>query len=88
MNKYLAEFLGTTFFMYVILVTGNALAIGAALAIAILVAGPISGGHFNPMVSSVMSVAGKMPRKDLVPFILAQLAGGLTALELFRHIKL
>ena len=33
LNKYLVEFLGTTFFLYVILATGNALAIGAALAL-------------------------------------------------------
>ena len=51
MNKYLVEFLGTLFFLYVILATGNALAIGAALAIAILVGGAISGGNFNPAVS-------------------------------------
>ena len=30
-NKYLVEFLGTLFFLYVILATGNAVAIGAAL---------------------------------------------------------
>ena len=35
-EKYLVEFIGTTFFLYVIISTGNALAIGAALAIAIL----------------------------------------------------
>ena len=34
MEKYLVEFLGTSFFLYVIISTGNALAIGAALAIA------------------------------------------------------
>ena len=32
MNKVLVEFLGTLFFLYVIITTGNALAIGAALA--------------------------------------------------------
>ena len=41
MNKYIVEFLGTLFFLYVILATGNALAIGAALALAILVGGNI-----------------------------------------------
>ena len=44
MNKYLVEFLGTLFFLYVILATGNWLAIGAALAIAVLIGGPISDG--------------------------------------------
>ena len=46
MNKYLVEFLGTLFFLYVILATGNALAIGAALAVAIWVGGNISGGNY------------------------------------------
>jgi len=35
MQKYLAEFLGTLFVVYVILATGNPLAIGAAVTIAI-----------------------------------------------------
>jgi len=66
MNKYLVEFLGTLFFLYVILATGNALAIGAALAIAILVGGAISGGNFNPAVSVMMVAAGKLPKNDLI----------------------
>ena len=44
MNKYLVEFLGTLFLMYAILATGNWLAIGGALAIAVLFGVPISGG--------------------------------------------
>ena len=87
MNKYLVEFLGTLFFLYVILATGNAIAIGAALAIAILVGGPISGGMFNPAVSVMMAAAGKMPRGDVVPYILAQIAGGLAAYELYKRVK-
>jgi aquaporin Z len=88
MNKYLVEFLGTLFFLYVILATGNALAIGAALAIAILVGGAISGGNFNPAVSVMMVAAGKLPKNDLLPYILAQVAGGLAALELYKRVKL
>ena len=53
MNNYLAEFLGTGFFVYVILATGNPLAIGAALALIILITSNISGGHINPAVSVV-----------------------------------
>lgn len=88
MNKILVEFLGTLFFLYVILATGNALAIGAALAIAIIVGGAISGGMFNPAVAIVMAAAGKLPTKDLVPYILAQIAGGLAALELYKRVKI
>lgn len=87
-HKYLAEFLGTLFFVYIILATGNAIAIGAALAIAIMVAGTISGGHINPAVSIAMVAAGKMSSSDLLPYILAQIAGGMVALELFKRVKL
>ena len=88
MNKLVVEFLGTLFFLYVILATGNALAIGAALAIAIIVGGGISGGMFNPAVSVMMAAAGKLPKSDLIPYILAQVAGGLAALELYKHVKI
>ena len=85
MNAYLVEFLGTMFFLYVILATGNAIAIGAALAIAILVGGKASGGNFNPAVTIMMATAGKLDRANVVPYIIAQVAGGLVALELFRR---
>lgn len=88
MNKILVEFIGTLFFLYVIIATGNALAIGAALAVAIMIGGPISGGHFNPAVSIMMTVAGKLSTKDALPYIIAQIAGGLVALELSKRVKL
>ena len=86
MNKFVVEFLGTLFFLYVILATGNPLAIGLALAVAIMVGGKISGGNFNPAVSVMMVAAGKLPRKDLLPYVVAQIAGGLTALELYKKL--
>lgn len=88
MNKYLAEFIATTFFVYIILLTGNPFAIGSSLAIAVFTTAKISGGHVNPAVTFVMWIAGKLPTVDLAPYILAQLAGGLTALAGFRYIKL
>lgn len=88
MNKYLVEFVGTLFFLYVIIATGNAFAIGAALTIAIMVGGKISGGHFNPAVTIMMTAAKKMSSKDTIPYILAQVAGGLAAFELYKRVKL
>jgi aquaporin Z len=88
MQKYLAEFLGTTFFIYIILATGNPLAIGAALAFAILLTDKISGGHINPAVSIAMASAGKLPVNDLIPYCLAQIFGGLVALELYKRFKI
>lgn len=79
MQKYLVEFVGTLFFLFTILATGNPLAIVAALYIAIVVGGHISGGHFNPAVSTMMTFAGKLSKKELPAYLLAQLLGGLTA---------
>lgn len=88
LNKYLVEFLGTLFFVYVILATGNAIAIGAALAIVIMIGGSISGGNFNPAVSVAMVAAGRLSSSELLPYILAQVGGGFIALELFKRVKL
>ena len=75
------------FFLYVILATGSAIPIGLALTVAIMVGGNISGGNYNPAVSIMMTAAGKLPKKDLVPYIVAQIAGGLAALELYKRVK-
>ena len=68
--------------------TGDAFAIGAALIIAIMIGGPISGGNFNPAVSVMMFNAGKLPKKDLIPYIVAQVAGGLAAYQLYLRVKM
>ena len=79
---------GGGFFSFVIIAIGHPLAIGAALTIAVILGGKISGGNFNPAVSIMMTAAGKLPMKDLVPYILAQVAGGLCAFELSKRIKI
>ena len=88
MYKYLAEFLAATFFIYVILATGNPLAIGAALALVILLTSPISGGHVNPAVTITLASAGQFPTADIIPYCLAQIFGGLVALEIYKRFKL
>jgi aquaporin Z len=85
MYKYLVEFTGTAFLVYVILATGNPLAIGAALAFILLLGMGISGGNFNPAVSIAMASSGVLPSNELVPYILAQTFGGLVALELYKR---
>jgi aquaporin Z len=91
MNKYFVEFLGTVFLVFVIFATGNYLAIGAALAVALMVVssisgGAISGGAFNPAVAISLMYAGKLPRSDLIPYIVAQVAGALVGFELFKMV--
>ena len=88
MYKYVVEFLGTVFFLLVILLTGQAIPIGLALMAVIMVGGKISGGHFNPAVSVMMWRNGKLKMSDLAPYIIAQVLGGLVALELSKYIKL
>ena len=73
MNKYIIEFLGTLFLMFVIFATGNWAAIGAALAIAVFLGGAISGGAFN-----------KIPKSDLLPYIIVQILGALAAFYLYK----
>lgn len=87
-SNYLAEFLGATFFVYVILATGNPIAIGASLALVILLTGNISGGHINPIVSITMASAGKLPTAEIVPYCLSQIFGGLVALELYKRVRM
>jgi aquaporin Z len=86
MNKYIVEFLGTLFLVFIILTTGNYLAIGAALAVAILIGGSISGGSFNPAVTLALFASGKLASGDIIPYIVAELAGGLAAFQLFQLI--
>jgi aquaporin Z len=74
------------FLVFVIFATGNYLAIGAALAVAVLLGGPISGGAFNPAVSISMMYAGKMPRSDLIPYIVSQVAGALAGFEAYKMV--
>jgi glycerol uptake facilitator-like aquaporin len=88
MYKYLVEFLGTVFFVYVILATGNPLASGAAFAFVMLLSATISGGYLNPALSIVMASAGKLPTNELIPYILAQTFGALVALELYKRVAL
>lgn len=39
--------------------------------------GPVSGGHFNPAVSVGLWAGGRFPAASLLPYIFAQVAGGI-----------
>jgi len=39
--------------------------------------GEISGGHFNPAVTLSMALSRRMPGRDVVPYIVAQVAGAI-----------
>jgi glycerol uptake facilitator-like aquaporin len=53
----------------------NTLATVGGLYVLIEVFGPLSGAHFNPAVSLVMSLRGELAPRLLLPYVLAQLLG-------------
>lgn len=56
---------------------GNTLATGAILFVLITMLGPVSGAHFNPAVTLVLASRGALPWRDVGPYLIAQLTGGL-----------
>jgi aquaporin Z len=56
---------------------GVALAFGLTVLTGVYAFGHISGAHFNPAVSVGLWVGGRFDTKDLIPYIIAQVLGGL-----------
>jgi aquaporin Z len=84
-RRLAAEFLGTA-----LLVIGGvgtavlapdsgpvavALAFGITLLVLAYVLGPVSGCHVNPAVTLGMTLAGRLPARDAVGYVVAQLVG-------------
>jgi glycerol uptake facilitator-like aquaporin len=97
-RRLLAEFLGTGLLVAVVVGSGiaaqtlsadvglelleNSLVTAGGLAVLILIFGPISGGHFNPVVSIADWLLGRrsgtgLAGSELVPYIVAQTAGAI-----------
>ena len=53
----------------------NSLATGAGLVALILALGPVSGAHFNPLVSAIEFASGNLPRRAALAYVAAQFAG-------------
>src|SRR6201996_8062833 len=91
-----AEFIGT--FALIFIGAGTATALGGGQMTAIALAhgltimvfasafGDVSGCHINPAVTIGLATAGKFPRNHVVPYIAAQLLGGIAAAFLLREI--
>ncbi|GHH48330.1 MULTISPECIES: aquaporin Z [Gammaproteobacteria] len=58
---------------------GVALAFGLTVLTGAYAFGHISGGHFNPAVSFGLWAGGRFPLADLVPYVVAQVAGAIFA---------
>lgn len=99
-QKYLAEFVGTfglllavggaavlsfglEFSVRVVLIS---LSVGFGLIGLIYTLGDVSGGHFNPAVTIGAWAAGKFPVREVIPYILAQVAGGVLGMGVIAGI--
>jgi aquaporin Z len=58
---------------------GVALAFGLTVVVMVFAVGHISGGHLNPAISLGLVVGKRFPVSDLIPYIVAQVVGGIAA---------
>jgi glycerol uptake facilitator-like aquaporin len=77
----------------------NSLATGAGLYVLIVMLGPVSGAHFNPVVSGVSAWEGQLPARTCFVYVLAQVLGafagvaaahamfGLPLLQVSAHLR-
>ena len=63
----------------------NTIPTGAILFVLITILGPISGGHFNPVVTAVFAARHEISFREGVNYIAAQLIGGVTG-TLLAHL--
>lgn len=56
---------------------GVSLAFGLTVLTGAYALGPISGGHFNPAVTVGLWAGGRFPARDVGPYVLSQVAGGI-----------
>ena len=94
LRKLIAEFIGTfwlvlggcgsavlaaSFPEVGIGLTGVSLAFGLTVLTAAYSLGPMSGGHFNPAVTLGLWAGGRFPARQIVPYMLIQVAGAIAA---------
>jgi aquaporin Z len=56
---------------------GVALAFGLTVLTMVYAIGHVSGGHLNPAVTVGLFVGGRFPARDILPYIVAQVLGGI-----------
>jgi aquaporin Z len=79
-RKLAVEFIGMFLFVFTVgMATNRAgagalapLAIGAVLMVMVFAGGHVSGGHFNPAVSTAVWLRGRMASNEYVPYVVTQ----------------
>lgn len=100
MKKYIAEFIGTFALVFcgtgAIIIdqqtggqighAGIAITFGLIVTVMIYTFGEISGAHFNPAVTTGFYIAGLFEKKEIIPFIISQIAGAFAASALLHFL--
>jgi glycerol uptake facilitator-like aquaporin len=92
MRSYFSEFLGTGLIALAVVGSGymatslsedlllqllvNALATIFILGLSISLLAPIGGAHFNPVVTGTLALMNQFPKRDVLPYWIAQIIGG------------
>lgn len=95
MRSYVTEFIGTGFLVLTIGCTGIAagpgvippLAIGAVLMVMIYAGGHVSGAHYNPAVTLGVYIRGRLPAREVAPYVAAQVLGAAAATAIVLFFK-
>ena len=86
-RKLTVEFIGTFMLVFTVGMATNRLgagtlaplAIGSALMVMVFAGGHISGGHYNPAVSTAVLVRGRISTAEYWPYLAAQFAAAILA---------
>lgn len=94
MRRYFSEFLGTGLIALAVVGSGymaaslsedlllqllvNALATIFILGLSISLLAPIGGAHFNPVVTGTLALMNQFPKRDVLPYWIAQIIGGVS----------
>lgn len=84
-HALVAEFVGSFVFFAIILATGNPIAIAVGLLAAIHFAGHISGGHFNALVTLMMTLRGDVTVSTGILYVGVQVVAALAAYIWFKQ---
>jgi aquaporin Z len=93
-RKLVVEFVGTFLFVFTIgMATNQAgagalapLAIGSMLMVIVFAGGHVSGGHYNPAVSTAVFLRGRMATNELASYVATQLLAAVVAGLVVRYV--
>jgi aquaporin Z len=93
-RKLAVEFIGMFLFVFTVgMATNKAgagalapLAIGSVLMVMVFAGGHISGGHFNPAVSTAVRLRGRMANDEYIAYLVTQFVAAVLAGLLVRYV--